>query len=123
MPSYKFYQDGKENKFEENIKGVAPEFRVLHLYNIILSPIDQFNNLKLEISIDESSPSYSVLLSNLFRVPSNESMLFFDVRNKYKTIILPAGFKNVTFKVIALPEAKDFELSLSCDYNISVSKI
>lgn len=123
MPIYKFYKNGNENKFEEQVKGIAPEFRLLRLYNLIISPIDQSHNLKLVISLDGKGELYSVLLSNLFRATSNESILFFDAENKFKAIALPQGFKNLTFTVIAQSETKDFEITLSCEYNISLSKI
>lgn len=125
MPSYKFYKDSTGSKLEEKVNNLEAEYRMLQLYTLIVKPFDERFNVRLEIRIDNQQP-ITILLSQLTHGPTSEStsMLFFvdGVTSKFRPITLPATKKNIEFKVIPLPGAKDFELSLSCDYAISISK-
>ena len=122
MPDYKFYQNSTESKLELTVNGVEEDIRFLCLHNLSVTPFDQRLNFRLEIKVQGDKTTYTFPFVNLFHNPRLEPMLFFaEGDRKFKAIPLAKGFKNITYKIIALPPVKDFEVTLSSDYRIGAS--
>jgi hypothetical protein len=117
FPPYKFYHKSTGTKYKTWSVPVDEKFNVLRLFNVLLSPIEARSGLALEIEVanGKEEQTHQFRLSELLykqRLPDN---LFFTDK-EYIDIALPAGRKNVTYKIVTDKNQEDFELSLTCKY-------
>lgn len=123
MPNYRFFSSPTDNKLEEIVRGVNPEFRLLQLHSLFINPVDQINSISLVIMVQGTKDAHSFSLINLYPHPIEKSILYFNANGDYRTIALPSGYKDVIFKIQTLPSNNEFEIRLSCEFMISLSKI
>lgn len=119
FPPYKFFKNEEEAKYDTWRIDVDEKFKIFRLKNIILDPIEARNVLSLELRIESAADDYTVKinLNNLTYIPRHANHLFFIDKDKENLdLVLPAGRKWITIKVILQSDIEKFEMNLGCDY-------